>query len=83
MKHLALSGEVQRTLREMGIFHAHPRTRMRAQRILRLSQGLTLAEPLQRSSSPLRSRYAITCAAQVSASSRKVSSRTSGCCGAS
>ncbi|WP_267877609.1 hypothetical protein [Massilia frigida] len=34
MKHLELSGEERRTLREMGIFHAHPRTRMRAQGIL-------------------------------------------------
>ncbi|WP_313168279.1 helix-turn-helix domain-containing protein [Massilia oculi] len=42
MKHLELSGEEQRTLREMGVFHPHPRTRMRAQRLLRLSQGLTL-----------------------------------------
>lgn len=42
MKHLELSGEEQRTLREMGVFHPHPRTRMRAQGVLRLSQGLTL-----------------------------------------
>ena len=42
MKHLELSGEEQRTLREMGVFHPHPRTRMRAQGLLRLSQGLTL-----------------------------------------
>lgn len=33
-----------RTLRDMGIFHSHPRTRMRAQAIVRLSQGLTLQQ---------------------------------------
>lgn len=44
MKHLELSGDERRTLREMGIFHPHPRTRMRAQGILRLSQGLTLQQ---------------------------------------
>lgn len=44
MKHLELSKDERRTLREMGIFHAHPRTRMRAQGILRLSQGLTLQQ---------------------------------------
>lgn len=42
MKHLQLSEVEQCTLREMGVFHPHPRTRMRAQGILRLSQGLTL-----------------------------------------
>ena len=42
MKHLELSEDERRTLREMGVFHPHPRTRMRAQGILRLSQGLTL-----------------------------------------
>lgn len=42
MKLLELSKDERRTLREMGIFHAHTRTRMRAQGILRLSQGLTL-----------------------------------------
>lgn len=44
MKLLELSEDERRTLREMGIFHAHPRTRMRAQGILRLSQGLTLKQ---------------------------------------
>lgn len=44
MKRLDLSNEERRTLREMGIFHPHPRTRMRAQGILRLSQGLTLQQ---------------------------------------
>jgi transposase len=44
MKRLELSEEERRTLREMGIFHSHPRTRMRAQGILRLSQGLTLQQ---------------------------------------
>lgn len=42
MKHLELTEDEQRTLREMGVFHQHSRTRMRAQGILRLSQGLTL-----------------------------------------
>lgn len=44
MKLLELSKDERRTLREMGIFHPHPRTRMRAQGILRLSQGLTLQQ---------------------------------------
>ncbi|MGJ9420698.1 transposase [Massilia sp. CMS3.1] len=44
MKNLELSDDERRTLREMGIFHPHPRTRMRAQGILRLSQGLTLQQ---------------------------------------
>jgi len=42
MKHLELSEDERRTLREVGVFHPHPRTRMRAQGILRLIQGLTL-----------------------------------------
>lgn len=42
MKHLELTADEQRTLREMGVFHPHPRTRMRVQGILRLSQGLSL-----------------------------------------
>lgn len=44
MKLLELSNDERRTLRKMGIFHAHPRTRMRAQGILRLSQGVTLQQ---------------------------------------
>ena len=44
MKRLELSEDERRTLREMGVFHPHPRTRMRAQGILRLSQGLTLKQ---------------------------------------
>ena len=44
MKLVELSKDEQRTLREMGVFHQHPRTRMRAQGILRLSQGLTLQQ---------------------------------------
>jgi len=44
MKLLELSRDEQRTLREMSVFHSHPRTRMRAQGILRLSQGLTLQQ---------------------------------------
>jgi transposase len=44
MKLLKLSKVEQRTLRDMGIHHAHPRARMRAQAILRLSQGLTLQQ---------------------------------------
>lgn len=42
MKHLELSEAERRTLRDMGVFHPHPRTRMRAQSVLRLSHGLTL-----------------------------------------
>lgn len=41
MKRLELTEDEQRTLREMGVFHPCARTRMRAQGILRLSQGLT------------------------------------------
>lgn len=44
MKLLLLTKEEQRTLRDMGVYHSHPRTRMRAQGILRLSQGLTLQQ---------------------------------------
>lgn len=44
MKRLELTEDERRTLREMGIFHEHPRTRMRAQGIVRLSQGLTLQQ---------------------------------------
>lgn len=44
MKLLVLNNVEQQTLREMGIFHSHARTRMRAQAILRLSQGLTLQQ---------------------------------------
>jgi hypothetical protein len=42
MTHLELSEDERRTLHEMGGFHPHPRTRVRAQGILRLGQGLTL-----------------------------------------
>lgn len=44
MKLLALTKVKQQTLREMGILHEHHRTRMRAQAILRLSQGLSLQQ---------------------------------------
>jgi hypothetical protein len=44
MERLVLSSVEIRTLRDMGIFHSHPRTRMRAQAIVRLSQGLTLQQ---------------------------------------
>jgi transposase len=44
MKLLELSKVEQQTLREMGILHEHYRNRMRAQAILRLSQGLTLQQ---------------------------------------
>lgn len=44
MKDCLLSKEEFRTLREMGIHHGHARMRMRAQGILRLSQGKTLQE---------------------------------------
>jgi len=42
MKHLELTEDERRTLREMGVFRSLPCTRMRAQGILRLSQGLML-----------------------------------------
>jgi hypothetical protein len=42
MKHLELSEHERRTLHKMGVFHPHPRTRMRAQGILRSSEGVTL-----------------------------------------
>jgi hypothetical protein len=41
MKHLEMFGDERRMRREDGHFSAHPRTRMRAQGILRLSHGLT------------------------------------------
>ena len=39
-----LSREERRTLHEMGIYHRHHRTRMRAQGMFRLAQGLTLQQ---------------------------------------
>ncbi len=44
MKLLILDEVEQRTLREMGVCHPHPRVRIRAQAIVRLSQGLTLQQ---------------------------------------
>jgi transposase len=44
MKLLSLTMEEQRTLRDMGIYHCHPRTRMRAQGLLRLNEGRTLQQ---------------------------------------
>lgn len=44
IKLLLMSEDEQRTLREMGIYHPHPRSRMRAQGVLRLNQGLTLQQ---------------------------------------
>ncbi len=44
MKLLILDGVEQQTLREMGVRHPHPRVRIRAQAIVRLSQGLTLQQ---------------------------------------
>ena len=44
MKLLILDKVELQTLREMGVFHPHPRTRIRAQAIVRLSQGLTLQQ---------------------------------------
>ncbi|WP_166877046.1 helix-turn-helix domain-containing protein [Massilia mucilaginosa] len=41
---LKLSADERRTLREMGIYHPHARTRMRAQGMFRLAQGLTLQQ---------------------------------------
>jgi hypothetical protein len=47
MKRRVLSSVEIRTLRDMGIFHSHPRTRMRAQAIVRLSKGLTQQQVLR------------------------------------
>jgi hypothetical protein len=44
VKRLKLTRGEFETLREMGVFHDHARTRMRAQAIVRLSQGLTLQQ---------------------------------------
>jgi transposase len=44
MKLLILNAVEQQTLREMGVFHTHARVRIRAQAIVRLSQGLTLQQ---------------------------------------
>jgi len=44
MKLLILQQAEQQTLRDMGVFHTHPRVRIRAQAIVRLSQGLTLQQ---------------------------------------
>ena len=44
MKGLKLSAEENRTLREMGIYHPHPRTRRRAQGVRMLGQGMTLRQ---------------------------------------
>ena len=44
MKRLELSPVECRTLLEMGIYHPHPRTRRRAQGVLRLGQGRTLQQ---------------------------------------
>lgn len=42
MKLPILQQAEQQTLRDMGVFHPHPRVRIRTQAIVRLSQGLTL-----------------------------------------
>jgi transposase len=44
MKLLDLSKGERWTLREIGIFHPHPRAQMRAKAILRSNQGLTLQQ---------------------------------------
>jgi len=44
MKGLQLSAEEYRTLREMGIYHPHARTRRRAQGVRMLGQGMTLQQ---------------------------------------
>lgn len=45
MKLLIFQQQVeQQTLREMGVYHPYPRARIRAQAIVRLSQGLTLQQ---------------------------------------
>ncbi|MCY0912279.1 helix-turn-helix domain-containing protein [Massilia antarctica] len=41
---LKLSAEERRTLREVRIYHPHARTRMRAQGMFRMAQGLTLQQ---------------------------------------
>jgi hypothetical protein len=41
---LNLSREEQRTLHEMGIYHPHARTQMRAHGTFRLAQGLTMQQ---------------------------------------
>lgn len=42
MKLLILQQAEQQTLRDMGVFHPHPRVRIHAQAIVQLSRGLTL-----------------------------------------
>jgi transposase len=44
MKLLILDEVECQTLREMGVYHPHPRARIRAQAIVRLSQGRTLQQ---------------------------------------
>jgi transposase len=44
MKLLILGKVEQQTLRETGVFHPHPRVRIRAQAIVWLSQGLMLQQ---------------------------------------
>jgi transposase len=44
MKGLKLSAQESRTLREMGIYHPHARTRRRAQGVRMLGQGMTLQQ---------------------------------------
>jgi hypothetical protein len=44
VKRLKLTRDEFGTLREMGVLHDRLRTRMRAQAIVRLSQGLTLQQ---------------------------------------
>lgn len=41
---LKLSAEERRVLREMGIYHPRARTRVRAQGVFRLAQGMTLQQ---------------------------------------
>jgi hypothetical protein len=36
---MSITKDERRTLREMGVFHPYPRTRMRVQEILQLSRG--------------------------------------------
>ena len=44
MKLLILQQAEQQALRDMGVFHPHPRVRIRDQAIVRLSQGQTLQQ---------------------------------------
>lgn len=48
MKLLILQQAEQQTLRDMGVFHPHPRVRIHAQAIVRLSRGTDLVANRER-----------------------------------